>query len=96
MHKLRSVIIAVVLSFLVMGTSFAQKSYYVKGGMLVSYCQETLKMLKGEKYDVSKSSWCLGFVQASVMSHQLFSALMTLKTPGHENLSEKEFVQKVV
>lgn len=96
MHTLRGVIASAFLLLPLTNGSFAQESYYAKGRVLVSYCQETLKMVKNEKYDTSKSSWCLGFVQASVMSHQLFSALITLKTPGHENLGEKEFMKKVI
>ena len=94
----KSIIVAglTALLLMLMGPSIAkEESYYVKGSMLVSYCQDTLKMVKKKKYNVSRSSWCLGFVQASVMSHQLFSALAALKTPGGENLSEKEFIQKV-
>ena len=96
MYKYKIIVILMVLSVFFVAPSFAQESYYVKGKVLLPYCQETVKMIKGEKYDVSKSSWCLGYVQASVMSHQLFSALVTLKTPGHEKLSEKKFMEKVI
>jgi len=70
-------------------------TYHIKGEQLLSYCRDTIKMLKGEHYNVSKSSWCIGFTQGSVTAHRFYSVFYTMRKHKESGMSDKQMVGEV-
>ena len=78
------------------GQAVAEQSYHITGDQLLSYCKDTISMMDGSKdYNVSKSSFCIGFVQGAVTAHRFFSAYYTLKLPDNRNLPDAELEKKI-
>lgn len=76
--------------------SAAEQTYHINGEQLLSYCKDTMAMMQGSKdYNVSKSSWCIGFIQGSVTAHRFYSTYYTLQKPEHRNLPDIELEKKI-
>ncbi len=72
-----------------------QDSYHISGGELLDYCKDTAAMMEKKAYNVSKSSWCIGFVQGAVTSHRFYSAFYAVQNPQNKNLSNEALGKKV-
>ena len=95
MHKYSLISLLLIMLMTFGGIALGQGSYHITGKQLLNYCQDTTKMMQGKDYNVSKSSWCIGFIQGSVTSHRFFSTFYTLKKPEHRNLSDEELRKKI-
>ena len=83
---------------LCLGTSPAiaePHSYHISAKELLSYCQDTLAMMNHKQYNVSKSSWCIGFIQGSVTSHRFYSTFYAVQDPQNKGLADNELGKKV-
>ena len=93
MNKIFTISVLSLFLWMFPGLSSAKDNYHVSGKLLISYCKDTLKMMDGQKYNASRSSWCLGFIQASVMSHRFYTVLHTINKPEHASMDDKALMQ---
>lgn len=84
-----------VLGFIPPALAQDANTYHIKGKQLLSYCADTIKMLKGEHYNVSKSSWCIGFIQGSVTAHRFYTVFYTIKKHKESNMSNDEMMAEI-
>lgn len=96
MRKYLTISTVLLLIFSMSGRAYAEESYHITSAQLLDYCKDTVSMMSGGKdYNVSKSSWCIGFIQGSVTSHRFYSAYYTLKTPENRHLSDEALAKKI-
>src|SRR5579862_5730936 len=72
------------------------QSYHINGEALLNFCKDTVSMMNGSKeYNVSKSSWCIGFIQGSVTAHRFFSAYYILRDPETKKMPDSEVDKRI-
>ncbi len=97
MYKYGLIGLAAVTLLMAISPSLAQQqnTYYIKGSQLLSYCEDTVKMMQGQHYNVSKSSWCIGFIQGSVTAHRFFSAYYAVEKNEKNDMSNNSMLAEV-
>ncbi len=94
-HSLIS-LLAIILAISSDPTLAQPQSYHINGEQLLNFCKDTISMMNGSKdYNVSKSSWCIGFVQGAVTAHRFYSAYYTLKNPETRKMTDNEVDKKI-